>query len=197
MGTGDILFGRTRAGILALLYEHSERSYFTREILRSVDAGSGAVQRELKSLLDAGLIVRRTRGNQVFYQADRESPIFPEMLALIRKTIGVFGVLRRTLEPLKNKIKVAFVYGSLARNEKRGQSDIDVMVLGSESLEEVLVHLANAESILARPINPTAYSVKEFRSKLKSKNHFLNAVLQGKKEFLIGSEHELGKLGRE
>lgn len=195
MGTGDILFGRTRAGILALLYEHPDQSYFTREILRSVDAGTGAVQRELKNLLKAGLIVRRTRGNQVFYQADRQAPVFTEMQALIRKTVGVFSVLRSALAPMGKVIKIAFVYGSLARQEERPQSDIDLMVIGRVDLETVVPKLSEAESVLGRPINPTVYSPKEFRSKLKSKNHFLKAVLHEKKEFLIGNEDELGKMG--
>ena len=59
----------------------------------------GAVQRELESLSRVGLIVRKSVGSQVFYQANRQAPIFPEMSALINKTIGIFGVLCSALYP--------------------------------------------------------------------------------------------------
>jgi hypothetical protein len=48
---------------------------------------------------------------------------------------------------------------------------------------------------IGRPINPTVYSVDEFKSKLASGNHFLTAVLKGQKEFLLGDEDELRKVG--
>jgi hypothetical protein len=56
-----------------------------------VDASVGAVQRELENLSRVGLIVRKSVGSQVFYQANRDSPIFREMQALVNKTIGVFS----------------------------------------------------------------------------------------------------------
>jgi len=51
------------------------------------------------------------------------------------------------------------------------------------------------EKSVGRPINPTVYSVVEFKSKLASGNHFLNAVLKGQKVFLLGDEDELRKMG--
>ena len=39
------------------------------------------------------------------------------------------------------------------------------------------------------------YAVAEFKSKLASGNHFLTAVLKGQKEFLLGDEDELRKVG--
>jgi len=98
-GLGDLLFGRTRGAVLALLYGHADQSFYTRQIAREVDASVGAVQRELENLSKVGLIVRSSVGSQVFYQAKRDSPIFREMQALVNKTIGVFSVLRSALHP--------------------------------------------------------------------------------------------------
>jgi predicted nucleotidyltransferase len=98
----------------------------------------GAVQRELGNLSRVGLIVRSSLGSQVFYQANREAPIFREMQALVNKTIGVFSVLRSALHPLAKRVLVAFVYGSVARDEQTAQSDVDLMVIGKATLDEVL-----------------------------------------------------------
>lgn len=194
-GLGDVLFGSTRGAVLALLYGRADQSFYTRQIARDVDASVGAVQRELETLARIGLIVRTSSGNQVFYQANGSSPVFSEMRGLINKTVGAFSVLRSAFEPLSKRIAVAFVYGSTARQEETAQSDIDVMVIGSVKLEEVLSRLSGVETVLGRPVNPTVYSIAEFKSKLASRNHFVNSVLKGNKVFLRGDEGELRKVG--
>src|SRR5215470_14814347 len=96
-GLSDLLFGRTRGSVLALLYGRVDQSFYTREIAREVGASVGAVQRELENLSKVGLIVRKSVGSQVFYQANRDAGVFPEMRALVNKTTGIFGVLRSAL----------------------------------------------------------------------------------------------------
>ncbi|HZQ18056.1 MAG TPA: nucleotidyltransferase domain-containing protein [Terriglobales bacterium] len=194
-GLAYLLFGRTRAAVLALLYGHADQSFYTREIAREVDASVGAVQRELENLTRVGLILRKSIGTQVFYQANRETPIFSEMRALINKTIGIFSVLSSTLRPLSKQIVSAFVYGSVAREQETAQSDVDLMVVGKATLEEVLSRLSTAEKGIGRSINPTVYSLAEFKSKLAAGNHFLTSVLKGPKVFLLGDEDELRKVG--
>jgi predicted nucleotidyltransferase len=194
-GLSDLLFGRTRGAILALLYGHADQSFYTRQIARQADASVGAVQRELENLSKVGLIVRSSLGSQVFYRANREAPIFREMQALVNKTIGIFSALQSALRPLAKRVMVAFVYGSVAREQETAQSDVDLMVIGKATLDEVLSRLTTVEKSVGRPINPTVYSVAEFKSKLASENHFLNAVLKGQKVFLLGDEDELRKVG--
>ena len=183
-GLGDLLFGRTRGAILALLFGRSDQSFYTRQIARELKASIGTVQRELENLSRVGLIVRNSVGSQVFYQA------------LVSKTIGVFSILRSALKSLSKRIVAAFVYGSLAREEETAQSDIDLMVIGDATLDEVLSRLSASEKTIGRPINPTVYSVAEFKSKLATGNHFLHSVLKTRKIFLLGDEDELGKVGR-
>jgi predicted nucleotidyltransferase len=117
------------------------------------------------------------------------------MHALVSKTIGVFSVLRSALHPLAKRILVAFVYGSVARGDETAQSDVDLTLVGKATLNEVLSRLSTVEKSIGRPINPTVYSGLEFKSKLASGNHFLNAVLKGQKVFLLGDEDELRKVG--
>ena len=194
-GLADLLFGRTRGAVLALLYGRADQSFYTREIAREIDASVGAVQRELENLSKVGLILRKSAGSQVYYQANRETPIFPEMRALINKTIGIFGVLRSALRPLSKQIIAAFVYGSVAREQETAQSDVDLMVVGKATLDQVLSRVSTTEKAIGRSINPTVYSVAEFKSKLATENHFLTSVLKGQKVFLLGDEDELRKMG--
>lgn len=188
------LFGHTRSALLAMLYGHADESFYLRQLVRAVGAGHGALQRELKHLTDLGLILRRTQGNQVLYQANSQSPIFHEIRSLITKTVGIRDVIRSALGTLAPEIQIAFVYGSVARHEERANSDVDVMVLGDAPFSEVVSALGPAQRVLGREINPTVFSLDEFRSKLASGNHFLRSVMKEKKLFVLGTENELAKL---
>jgi len=192
----DVLFGKARGAILALLYGHPDQSFYYRQITRQLDGVSdGALQRELDTLSRLGLIDRSTVGRQVFYRVNRNHPVFPELRALVAKTVGAIEVLRSALTSLANRISLAFIYGSMARQEERAESDIDLLIVGKVTPEDVIARLADVESSLGRAVNPTVYSVAEFKTKLGSGNHFLNSVVRGKKVFLIGDEDELGKVG--
>jgi predicted nucleotidyltransferase len=191
----DVLFGQTRGSILGLLFGQPDRPFHFQEIRRRIKAaGVGSVQREVRILAEVGIVDRSKVGRQVYYQANRRHPIFPELRALIAKTVGVFEVLRSALEPLRNRIRFAFVYGSFARRDDNGESDLDLLIVGPVSLEEVLEKLGHAERILGRTINPALYSEEEFRERLGSGNHFLTAVVRGEKIFLMGGDDDLKRV---
>jgi uncharacterized protein len=192
---GDLLFGQTRGRILALLYGMPDQAYFTRQIARQVGTSAGTVQRELETLSQIGLIERSATGMQVFYQANRDHPAYAELHSLVAKTAGAFHILRSALAPLAKKIAFAFVYGSMARGDENAGSDVDLMVIGDVSLDELLAQLTSAERDLGRSINPTVFSLKEFKSKMRDGNHFLKSVTRGKKVFIVGDEDELRKMG--
>lgn len=192
---GNLLFGQTRGGVLALLYGSPDQLFFVRQIARETGIRSvGSVQRELETMTDVGLINRSTLGNQVFYQANREHPAYEELRSLIAKTVGIFHLLGSALAPLENRISSAFVYGSVARGEETAESDVDLMVIGDVTWDEVLECLTAAERSIGRPINPTVYSPGEFKSKLDAGNHFISSVVRGRNVFLIGNENELRKV---
>jgi len=192
----DVLFGKGRGAILALLYGHPDQSFYYRQITRQLNGvSSGTLQRELETLFHLGLIDRSTVGKQVFYRANRNHPVFPELRALVAKTVGAIQVLRSALAPLTEHISLAFIYGSVARQEEKAESDIDLLIVGKVTLEDVLAKVGHVEPALGRAVNPTVYSLAEFKSKLAGGNHFLSSVVRGEKVFLIGDEDELKKVG--
>lgn len=131
----------------------------------------------------------------MFYRANRDHPVFSEVRALVSKTVGLRARLSSAIAPLADRISIAFIYGSTARREERSESDVDLMIVGRASLEDVLGTLTSVEKSAGRVVNPTVYSISEFKTKLSSGNHFLNSVMRDEKIFLIGDEHELRKVG--
>ena len=190
-GIGAALFGAVRRRVLGLLFRDHERDFYQREIVESVGCGSGAVQRELKQLADAGLITRTERGRMVFYQANRESPVFEELRGLVMKTSGLAEVLREALEPVRDQIAVAFIYGSMAAGTDDALSDVDLMIIGDLTLRSISGPLLGVQDAIHREINPVVWSADDLRERLSVGHHFATAVMRGPKVFLMGDEDEL------
>lgn len=122
MGTAGILsatlFGRTRGAVLAVLYGHVGEFFYQRQLARRTDIALGPVQREIRQLLNAGLVKKTTLGKQTLYCANQASPVFAEIKGLVAKTVGMHDVFDESLSPLRRKINLAFVYGSVARSSE-------------------------------------------------------------------------------
>jgi DNA-binding transcriptional ArsR family regulator len=133
----DALISRTKQQILAATLLQPSRSWYLLELARHLGVRPSSLQRELKKLAQTGVLQKRTNGNRVYFQADPAFPIRPELASILAKTVGVIDVLREDLFPLKDRITVAFVYGSMATSTERSDSDIDLMVVGSSALSEI------------------------------------------------------------
>jgi predicted nucleotidyltransferase len=184
----DALFTSTQQRVLGLLYGQPQRSFFATELIGLARSGSGAVQRELARLVASGLVTVVPVGNQKHYRANAEAPIFEELYGIILKTVGLEGPLRNALDALGPRIRLALIYGSVAKGEDRATSDVDLLLLSDDvSLEEVFAALAPLEAQLARPVRPTLYTSKEFHERLAKGNTFLQRVLAGPHRVLIGT----------
>ncbi|HEY3785206.1 MAG TPA: nucleotidyltransferase domain-containing protein [Steroidobacteraceae bacterium] len=129
----------------------------------------------------------------VYYQANKDSPVFPELQGLLVKTAGLVDVLRDALNSVARKLRLVFVYGSIASGQEGSNSDIDLMVIGSLVPADIALPLRRAQQVLGREVSPTVYSLAEFNRKRAEKDHFLTQVLSEPRLIVLGSEDELGK----
>ena len=191
-GLSSALFSNVQQRVLALIFGHPERSFYTSEIVRNVRSGTGAVQRELLRLRRSGLVCVERIGNQKHYRANSQSPIFEELRSLVLKTVGLAEPLRESLEPYSGKIKTAFVYGSVAKGIDTARSDIDLMVIGEDlAYPDLYVGLQKAENALHRPVSPNLLSPEGWRRKLAQKSPFITKINAQPKIFIFGSEDDL------
>ncbi len=195
---GDALFTKTQQRVLGLLYGKPDKSFYTNEIVRWAAMGRGTISRELDKLVSSGLLSVTREGNQNHYQAQKDNPVYKELLGIVRKTFGVVDVIRQALKPLDPQIQLAFVYGSVAKSTDAKSSDIDLMLVG-ESLEyaDVMELLIPLEESLQRPINPTIYEVADFVEKLDQKSSFLVRVMEQPKLMIKGDIDEFRKSGKD
>ena len=193
----DPLFTRTRQAVLAATILQPTRRWYFRELARQLQLQPSSIQRDLTALTAAGLLERHNDGNRVYYQADRECPIFHELEQILIKTVGVVEVLREAINPARRKIEIAFVYGSIASGNARPESDVDIMIVGDMGLERIAELFQGIETRLGRQVNPTVYTVQDFQRRLGQESHFLRTVLDSPVLFIQGARSDLERLGEE
>lgn len=189
----DPIFSILRRNVLAAILLRPEKQWYMLELAKYLGVSRSSLQRELASLLKAEILVSHQDGNRVYYQANLDCPIFPELQSILNKTVGIYGLIGKALAPLAGRIEVAFVYGSFAQSTELVSSDVDLMVIGGIGLADVAVALRPVHRQINREISPVVLSVEEATKKLRSKDHFLATVQTASKHFLIGAGSELGK----
>ena len=191
----NILSSRGRAEIFRLLFGLNDQELHLREIERRSGLIIGTIQKEVKNLKQMDLIKERRSGNRLCYRANDEHPLFNDIRNIVLKTSGLVEVLRDALD--REEVKVAFVFGSIARSDEGARSDVDLMVIGDVSLRKVVGWLSGLTEKIGREINPHAFSLNEFQKRKESGNHFLTTVLNSPKLFIRGDDHALATLGRQ
>jgi len=196
MSISAALFSDSQARIFPWLFGQPEREFHLSELRRLTGLGSASLQRELNRLTEAGLLDSERIGNMRRFRANPDSPVFAELVALTRKTLGAQPLLRDAMAPLAPKLKAAWIYGSYAKQTDTAQSDIDVMLIGNRlTLVQVLEVLAPIEAHLGRKINPTLYTMAEFSKRRNETDSFVNRVLEQPVLPLIGNLHEPSRAG--
>jgi len=191
----ELLSSRTRAEVLRILFGLELKEVHLREITRRSGFSVGSIQNELKKLRKLDLIAVRRDGNRLYYRANPEHPLFSILHDLVMKTNGLAEILKKRLQDLS--IKAAFVYGSIADGKEKGNSDIDLFIIGALNLRVAAAKLAGITSEIGREVNPFIISEDEFRARLAKKDHFVSRVMESVKIYIVGGEHELAAMGSE
>ena len=187
------LFPKTRTKVLSVILLDPNHWWYQRDLAKHLGLTASSLQREMSSLKAVGILESKRDGNRIYYSANTKCPIFKELQGLFIKTHGLKDIVDEFLNRNKKNIKFAFIYGSIARGEEVSESDVDLMIIGDLSLTDFGKKLNNLEEKLRREVNPTIYSEKEFRDKLKD-NHFIKEVIRDKKIFVIGTYEEFKEI---
>jgi len=193
----DFMFSPYRRKMLAVLLLRPDEQFHVRQLARLTGISAGSLHRELKAMGIAGLLTRKRQGNQVLYQANRSCSIFEELASIFRKTVGLGSLLGDALSPIADRIKIAFVFGSLAAGTQHAGSDLDICVLGDVNYEDVVKALGNMPDKLHREINPVVMADTQYFDQLASHDRFVERLHDEPKLFVIGDEDEFEKLAED
>ena len=193
----DMLFTRTQQRVFGILFGQPKRRFYVNEIIELAGIGRGAVLRELFRLQRSRMAIVTKEGRRKLYQANAKAAVFPEICSLIKKTLGFAGPIRDALEPIKDQIDFAFIYGSAAKRLDTATSDIDLMVVSDQLRSfEMYPYLFSVMHELGRTIEIVHYTRQEFRIRNRPDDCFLKRVLTHPTIFLVGSMESVNELCR-
>lgn len=190
----QILSSKVRAEIFRLLFGVQATERHMRELEREAGCTIGPVQSELKKLLGLQLVTARRSGNRLYYKANREHPLYPEIHSLVLKTSGLGDYLKECFKE-RGDIALAFVFGSIATDSAGAASDIDLMVIGDIGLRALSGVLADFKSVVGRAVNPHVFAQAEFLKRKNEAEHFIVSLLASPRLFVKGTEDGLAEMG--
>lgn len=187
----DILFKEHRKRALTLLYLNPDRHFYVRDIARRTNTQPGTINKELLTLAHAGLLIRTPEGMQVYYQANKDCPIYEELYSILRKTTGFSHVIKETLAKREQEIELAVIYGLAAQPNATGEEgDVQLLVVGSIGFAELFDLVFEAQEALGREIKPKLLEPEEWQDHLQRRTGFMQEILNRPVITLLGSVEE-------
>lgn len=180
------LFGNaTMRAVMALFVREPDAVLYQRQVSRRAGVGLRSAQIALDRLENLGLVASERDGNRRYYRAIRSSR-FEDLRRLLSREFGATEVIARYLHPLESSISWAFIFGSAATGEDTLESDIDLLVMGDVSDDDLVSPIAEAQRELGRDIDTVTYRPIEFDRKRAERNHFLHSILTRPRIDVIG-----------
>ena len=187
-----LLGSQARAEILKNLFTPEQKSIHLRELSRLSGLSAPVLQRELRQLALIGLVTAEKDGNRVNFSANRNNPIYQPLCELVAKTDGIEGILRKAFADIS--ADYVFIFGSMAKDTAKVNSDIDLFVIGDCGMREVTRHIHAIAENISQEINPYVITLTDYITRIQRNDHFLKEICQSKKVFLKGDANEFARL---
>lgn len=181
---------KTRIKILKLLMFNQGKEYHLREIARLTGASPIYSSKELDNLIRMNLVKKSNRANLNIYLINRDCIFLNELKQIFLKTDYFSELLKKRLI---GRAKYCFIYGSFARGEETGSSDIDLFLVSEIKEDELIQIIQKLEKIVNREINYVLWNDITFMQRALNGHHLLRAIKKSKIIMLVGDENEFKK----
>lgn len=152
----ECLFGKVRRKVLSTFVLDPGRSFYLLELIRFLNCGRGAVQREVSRLAEAGIVTRTMVGNQVHYTTNTNNLIYKELKSIFSKTTGLVELLGADLQNCTDKLGMAFIYGDYANGTGVENSTGDLLVTGDTTIDAIRWH---TEAFSTEAVRNSSFSI--------------------------------------
>ena len=145
----EILGNKTKVRLLRAFFTYPEKGFTESELERIAGIPQASVHRNVKSLLDNGLLDRKRIGKANLYSLNKEHILYLLLDSNFEAERNVLVELKNMIEEsVKSlpQIELAVLFGSIVKGMERAASDIDIFIVckGEKSnLEDKLTGLTN------------------------------------------------------
>ena len=161
-----VIPSKTRVGILVKLFLNPGIKAYLRELASEFEVSTNAVRVELNHLTEHKILKSERSGRNVYYQANTDHPLFPELFSMVRKITGIDELVRSVVDRLGN-LEAAYLVGDYARGVDTGI--IDVVLVGDIDKLQLDDFVQKTGVFIQRKIRSLVLNSEEFE-RLRGKN---------------------------
>ncbi len=144
---------------MRFFFNPKTRSYL-RELAKEFNVSSNAVREELNQLTSTNLLKSEKSGRQVYYMANTEHSLFPELRSMVSKVMGINQVIDSIINRLGN-LENAYLIGDYAEGKDTGI--IDILLVGDIDQYHLNDLTRKTERYIKRKIRSLVLSRKEYK----------------------------------
>lgn len=170
--------------MLRALILNPEKEFGTNELQTIGGPGVGAGRNIIQAFEKSDIVIKSKRGNQVVYSINSKNPIYKELRSICFKTFGLKDIVESVLRPFGDRIKLAFIFGSLVKGTERSNSDVDLMVVGDIDIFDMGEAMRKLEEVIGREIDLQLHKPEEWNQ--LAGDRVINAIMEGEKIMVIG-----------
>ena len=122
-----LIGSKTRIKLLTRFFFNPMTRSYLRELAKEFGVSTNAVREELNQLKKTQLLRSEKAGRQVFYSANSEHPLFPELRSMVAKVMGIDQVIDSIVMRLGD-IEKAYLLDDYAEGKDSGI--IDLLLVG-------------------------------------------------------------------
>ncbi|MCU0595766.1 MAG: winged helix-turn-helix domain-containing protein [Desulfobacterota bacterium] len=174
-----LISSKTRIKLLVRFFFNPAIKSYLRELAKEFDLSTNAVREELNQLTKTNLLKSHKNGRNVYYAANRDHPLFPELKSMVSKVMGLDQVVDGIVNRLGD-LERAYLIGDYAEGKDTGI--IDLVLVGNINNHHLADLSKKTERYINRKIRTLVLSSEEyatFKEKMKTQTHFL--LWEGKK----------------
>jgi predicted transcriptional regulator len=168
-----LISSKTRIKLLVRFFFNPRTRSYLRELAKEFDLSTNAVREELNQLTETKLLKSQKNGRQVYYMANEEHPLFPELKSMVGKVMGMDQVIDGIVNRLGD-LERAYLVGDYAEGKDTGI--IDLILVGNINEHHLTDLSKKTERYIQRKIRTLVLSREEhraFEDKMKNQTHLL------------------------
>lgn len=158
---------RTRVQILVKLFLNPNVRAYLRSLAKEFGVSPNGIRTELNNLSRNKYLVSERGGRTIYYRANTDHPLFPELFSMVRKITGIDELVRSVVDRLGN-LEAAYLVGDYARGVDTGI--IDVVLVGDVDKIQLDDFSLKTEAYIHRKIRSLVLRKEEFVQLMEKKS---------------------------
>ena len=154
-----LIGSKTRIKILTRFFFNPQTRSYLRELANEFNVSTNSVRAELNQLTKSRLLTYEKNGRSVFYRANQNHPLFPELESMVRKVMGIDQVIDGVVN-LLGDLEKAYIIDDYAEGKDTGI--IDLLLIGDINQNYLNNLIKKTESYINRKIRSLVLNQEEY-----------------------------------